>query len=126
MKPKQINVLFVCSRNQWRSPTAEKIYQNDDRVNARSRGTTRSAVKTITAGDLAWTDVVMVMEEKHRRRILADFPDASRFKPIHVLDIPDDYRFMELDLVNLICAAADPIIDELRQQGFEDRNNRSN
>ena len=116
MKPKRINVLFVCSRNQWRSPTAEKIYRNDDRVNARSRGTTRSAVRTITAADLSWADVVMVMEEKHHRRIFADFPDASRFKPIHVLDIPDDYRFMELDLVNLICAAADPIVDALRQQ----------
>jgi predicted protein tyrosine phosphatase len=117
MKPKRINVLFVCSRNQWRSPTAEKIYENDDRVNARSRGTTRSAVKTITASDLAWADVVMAMEEKHRRRILADFPGGSRFKAVHVLDIPDDFRFMELDLVNLINTAADPIIDELWQQG---------
>jgi predicted protein tyrosine phosphatase len=117
MKPKRINVLFVRSRNQWRSPTAEKIYENDDRVNARSRGTTRSAVKTITASDLAWADVVMAMEETHRRRILADFPAGSRFKAVHVLDIPDDFRFMELDLVNLVSTAADPIIDELWQQG---------
>lgn len=116
MKAERINVLFVCSRNQWRSPTAEKVYRNDDRVNARSRGTTRSAVRTITAADLSWADAVMVMEEKHRRRILADFPDASRFKPIHVLDIPDDYQFMDPTLVNLISAAADPQIDALRQQ----------
>jgi len=26
----RINVLFVCSRNQWRSPTAEAINRKDD------------------------------------------------------------------------------------------------
>jgi predicted protein tyrosine phosphatase len=109
----KINVLFVCSRNQWRSPTAENIYRNDERIQVRSRGTARSAVHTITDDDLAWADVVMTMENKHRKRILASFPDTSRCKPIHVLDIPDDYRFMELDLVNLICTAAEPIIDAM-------------
>ncbi len=113
MKSDKINVLFVCSRNQWRSPTGERLYQNDQRVAARSRGTTRNAVQTITSIDLAWADVVMAMENKHRKRILADFPDASKFKLIHVLDIPDDYRFMDPELVNLICSAAEPIIDKL-------------
>ncbi len=113
MSQPRLNLMFVCSRNQWRSPTAEKLYENDDRLNVRSRGTTRNAVQTITANDIKWSDVILVMEDKHRKRILASFPDELRFKPIHVLDIPDDYRFMELDLVSLICSAADPIINAM-------------
>jgi predicted protein tyrosine phosphatase len=50
----RLNLLFVCSRNQWRSPTAENVYQNDDRVHVPSRGTTRNAVQTISSKDLRW------------------------------------------------------------------------
>ncbi len=110
MNPQRINVLFVCSRNQWRSPTAEKIYGSDARVNVRSRGTTRAAARTISAGDLAWADVVMVMEDKHRKRILSDFPHASKSAPIHVLDIPDEYHFMDAELIDLLKSAVDPIV----------------
>lgn len=113
MSQPRLNVLFVCSRNQWRSPTAEKLYENDDRVNVRSRGTARNAVQTITANDFKWSNVILVMEDKHRKRIIASFPGESRYKPLYVLDIPDDYRFMELDLVNLVSSAADPIIESM-------------
>ena len=53
------------------------------------------------------------MEDKHRQRILADFPGESKFKPIHVLDIPDDYKFMDAELVELIKSAANPIIETI-------------
>lgn len=59
MTKPRLNVMFVCSRNQWRSPTAEKMYENDDRLNVRSRGTTRNAIQTITANDIKWSDVGM-------------------------------------------------------------------
>lgn len=110
------NVLFVCSRNQWRSPTAEAIYRNDDRISVRSRGTTKAAVQTIRSSDIGWADAILVMEDKHRQRILADFPGESKFKPMHVLDIPDDYRFMDSELVVLIQSAAEPIIEKLTQR----------
>ena len=106
----RLHVLFVCSKNQWRSPTAEAIYRNDDRVSVRSRGTSRSAVQTIRSGDIVWANVVLVMEDKHRRRILADFPGETKFKPIHVLDIPDEYQFMDDELAWLIRSAVEPII----------------
>jgi len=57
--------------------------------------------------------VILVMEDKHRQRILADFPGESKFKPIHVLDIPDDYKFMDAELVELIKSAANPIIETI-------------
>ncbi|MCC9654677.1 low molecular weight protein tyrosine phosphatase family protein [Rhodopirellula halodulae] len=108
---KRINVLFVCSKNQWRSPTAEAVYRDDPRVAVRSRGTARSAKQTIHAADLAWADLVLVMEYKHRRRLLADFPGETKFLPIEVLHIPDDYQFMDPELMELIRSSADPFID---------------
>ncbi len=113
---RRLNVLFVCSRNQWRSPTAEAIYRQDERVSVRSRGTAKAAVQTIRSDDIVWADVILVMEDKHRQRILTDLPGESKFKPVHVLDILDDYQFMDDELVDLIKSAAEPIIADLARQ----------
>ncbi len=107
----RINVLFVCSKNQWRSPTAEAIYRDDARVSVRSRGTARAARQTIQVGDLVWADLVLVMEDKHRQRLRADFSRETQFLPVEVLDIPDEYTFMDPELVELVRVAADPLID---------------
>ncbi len=111
-------MLFVCSKNQWRSPTADAIFRNDDRVSVRSRGTARAAVQTIRSRDIVWADAILVMEDKHRQRILADFPGESKFQTVYVLDIPDEYRFMDAELVELIKSAAEPIIERLLTTNF--------
>ena len=79
-------------------------------MNARSCGTNKSARKKVSADDLKWTDIVFVMEEKHKQRLVADFPGEMRFKELHVLDIPDNYRFMDPELIDEIVAAVDPIL----------------
>ncbi len=107
----RINLLFVCSRNQWRSPTAERIYQDDPRVNVRSRGTTKQAAQRITAQDIVWATLILVMEDKHRDRIAADFPALSRSRAIRVLDIPDDYQLMNPELIKMIQCVVEPLID---------------
>lgn len=107
----RINVLFVCSKNQWRSPTAEAVYRDDPRVSVRSRGTAKSARQTLQAIDLAWANLVLVMEDKHRHRLLADFPGETKLLPIEVLHIPDDYQFMDPELIELIGSSAEPFID---------------
>ncbi|MEB0262567.1 MULTISPECIES: hypothetical protein [unclassified Mucilaginibacter] len=33
------NLLFICSKNQWRSPTAELLFKGHQLHNARSAGT---------------------------------------------------------------------------------------
>ena len=105
-----LNVLFVCSKNQWRSPTAERVFERDPLMNVKSRGTSRSARRTVTAHDLKWADVVLVMERKHAQRLRADFPGAMKYQELHVLDIPDDYRFMDPELVELLQAAVPPLL----------------
>jgi predicted protein tyrosine phosphatase len=93
------NVLFICSRNQWRSPTAEQVWRPDARLSVRSAGTSAQARRRISADDIAWADVILVMEEKHQSKLRAEFGRALEHTPIHVLDIPDEYRYMDPELV---------------------------
>jgi len=109
-----VNVLFVCSRNQWRSPTGERVFAKDPSLSVRSAGTSPKAKRTISANDVAWADIVLVMESKHRSRVVATFPRAMRYKPIHVLDIPDDYGFMDDELVELFGQLVPPLIEALQ------------
>lgn len=105
-----MNVLFVCSMNKWRSPTAEKIYGRRSDITTRSCGTNRKARVSASSKLLSWADMVLVMEDKHRRRLLADFPGDMEHKTIHVLDIPDDYQFMDPQLIMEIESAVDPLL----------------
>ncbi|MGL4767117.1 MAG: low molecular weight protein tyrosine phosphatase family protein [Formosimonas sp.] len=105
-----MNVLFICSRNQWRSPTAEQIYRKHPSVNARSAGTSPNARRHVSAADIVWADVVMVMEEKHKSRLQAEFTRLLVHKPLYVLDVPDDYRYMDAELVELLTDAIEPIL----------------
>ncbi|WP_209011778.1 low molecular weight protein tyrosine phosphatase family protein [Roseibium aggregatum] len=107
---KPLNVLFVCSRNQWRSPTGEAVFRKMAGVATRSAGTSRNARRKLSLSDIRWADLILVMEEKHASRIRADFRQEVRHKALHVLDIPDDYRYMDEDLIELFHEAAGPII----------------
>lgn len=98
----RINLLFVCSRNQWRSPTAERVFRDDCRFNVRSCGLSAQSQRQIRESDLIWAEVVFVMEAKHRTRIQQQFRDALGETPLHVLDISDDYEFMDPELIDLI------------------------
>lgn len=106
----ELHLLFVCSRNLWRSPTAEAIYARRPGIRARSRGVAASARRRLTAADLRWADFVFVMEERHTERIAESFPEETSSKIIVVLDIPDEYRFMDPKLVEMISVAVDAVL----------------
>jgi predicted protein tyrosine phosphatase len=105
------NVLFVCSKNQWRSPTAEAIWRKHPGLSVRSAGTSSAARHKISMDDIRWADVIVVMEEKHKTRILAEFTTSVERKPLHVLDIPDEYKFMDPELVELLRDAVAALLD---------------
>ena len=99
---KRLRVLFVCSRNQWRSPTAEAIYRNDPRVEVSSAGVSPSARHRVTEKMLDAADLVFVMEREHRQRLRSQFPEAVRRVRVEVLDVPDDFEFMDPELIALL------------------------
>ncbi|MEM7460543.1 MAG: phosphotyrosine protein phosphatase [Pseudomonadota bacterium] len=105
-----MKVLFVCSKNQWRSPTAETVFRKMPGLSVRSAGTARSAKKAISVADIRWADLILVMEDKHKARLRAQFRDEVRFKKLHVLDIPDLYRYMDPDLVETLNDKVAPLI----------------
>lgn len=106
-----LNVLFVCSRNQWRSPTAERVFKNHPGIHVRSAGTSPNARKHVSVEDVRWADLIFVMEEKHKSRLVAEFTRLMTGKRIHVLDIPDDYKYMDPELVELLQDAVVPLLD---------------
>lgn len=95
-------LLFVCSRNLWRSPTAEALLRDHPRYEARSAGSEAGARIKLTAGHVGWADQIFCMEKKHATRLQARFAPELGEKPLIVLRIPDDYRFMDPILVDLL------------------------
>jgi predicted protein tyrosine phosphatase len=97
------NLLFICSKNQWRSPTAELLFRNHRVHQARSAGTGEQARIKINQKMLNWADAVFVMERKHRDIIKQRFTLSSQ--KITVLDIEDNYQFNDPELVEILKAA---------------------
>jgi predicted protein tyrosine phosphatase len=104
------NVLFVCSRNLWRSPTAEQLFRHYPQLSVRSAGVAASARRKLNERDVLWAHVIVVMESEHKRRVVSDFGRALGGRLIHVLDIPDDYRFMDPELVSMLEASVPPLL----------------
>ena len=97
-----INILFICSRNQWRSPTGEQVWRRQAGVNARSAGISPKAKRTVNMKDIQWADIIFVMENKHKQRLMAEFTRLLTHKTIHILDIPDEYQYMDSELVDIL------------------------
>jgi predicted protein tyrosine phosphatase len=96
-----MNVLFICSRNQWRSPTAEAVWRKLPGLDVRSAGTSPKARRSVTTADIQWADVIFVMEPKHQQRLRSEFRQLLDYKRLEVLNIPDDYKFMDPELVEI-------------------------
>lgn len=94
-----MNILFVCSRNKWRSATAETIYKNHPEHQVRSAGTEPSARIKLNAKHVIWADLIFVMEKKHKRRIEEKFSEEIVDKKIVIMDIPDEYQYMDKELI---------------------------
>lgn len=105
-------LLFICSRNQWRSPTAEALWRQVPGYTARSAGTSPNAKKTLSAADIRWADLILVMEPKHKNRIKAQFTRMLDHKVIHVLNIPDEYQYMDPELIEELQVTVNALLEE--------------
>ena len=103
-----MNILFVCSRNKWRSATAETIYKNHSDHSVKSAGTSTGAVVKVSAKSIAWADLIFAMEKKHQHRLRDKFPEEIQGKKIVVLHIKDNYPYMDPELISLIERLVDP------------------
>ncbi|MDD4970611.1 MAG: hypothetical protein PHT07_14390 [Paludibacter sp.] len=95
------NILVVCGRNKKRSRTAEYIFKNDNRFNIRSAGLSPKSDKKISEKDLNWADLVLVMETGQRSKV-RELYKYLELPDIEILHIPDDYEFMDKELVTVL------------------------
>lgn len=96
------NILFVCSQNRLRSPTAEQVFAEYPGIAVSSAGTNKDAENPLTTEFVAWADMIVVMERQHRTKLQRRFRAALRGQRVICLDIPDNYDFMDPELVRLL------------------------
>lgn len=104
-----MNILFVCSKNKWRSRTAETIFQHLPDHTVKSAGTSDDARIKLNARHIDWADLIFVMELKHRQIINKRFPNVAG-KKLVILDIPDDYQYMDEELILSLQTAVEPFL----------------
>lgn len=95
-------LLFLCSQNKLRSPTAEAIFADYEGIEVDSAGLNNDAEVPLSDEQLEWADLILVMEKVHRERLNRKFSHALAGKRIAVLNIPDDYEYMDEALIELL------------------------
>lgn len=95
-------VLFVCSQNKLRSPTAEQVFSRREDLEVDSAGTNHDAENPLTAELVSWADLIFVMEKAHRSKLQRRFRAALAGKRVICLDVPDNFAFMQPELVRLL------------------------
>jgi predicted protein tyrosine phosphatase len=99
-----VNVLFVCTENLARSPTAAALFSELQgqvgRHNARAVGTAPHAPRRLTTRELAWAELVAVMEPRHLGMILSHWPQHA--KKVVVLQIEEHLASSERELRRIL------------------------
>jgi predicted protein tyrosine phosphatase len=96
------HILFVCSQNELRSPTAESLFSGRRDIAVASAGLNHDAPQPLTPALLEWADVVYVMEKAHLSRIRKRFRRFLNRQRLICLDIPDLYGYMDPELIELL------------------------
>jgi predicted protein tyrosine phosphatase len=109
-------ILFLCSQNKLRSPTAEAVFFSHPALEVDSAGLNADAEVTLTPEHIEWADLIIVMEKSHRNRLNRKFGHLVGGKRVAVLNIPDEFDYMDPELVNLLkarCATYIPAIPQV-------------
>jgi predicted protein tyrosine phosphatase len=102
------HVLFICSQNRLRSPTAEQIFSGKPGFEVASAGLNPEAEVRVSPELLNWADVIFVMEKRHKSKLAKQFRPHLREKRIICLDIPDLFDYMSPELVRLLESKVGP------------------
>lgn len=97
-----MRLLFICSQNCLRSPTGEQVFADRPGLETASAGTNRGADNPLSAELVDWADIIFVMEKQHQRKLSDNFKAQLRGKRLVCLGIPDDYAFMQPELVEIL------------------------
>lgn len=96
------NILFVCSQNKLRSPTAEAVFADVVGWDVRSAGTNNDAEIPLGADDIEWSDIIVAMEQIHKKKIKQRYGNLIKQQRLVCLGIPDEYDYMDDALVRIL------------------------
>lgn len=103
-------VLFICSANRLRSPTAEHVFASWPGIETDSAGLSADAEVLVSSEQIEWADIVFVMEKAHLGKLRARYRTFLNGKRVISLDIPDEFALMDPALQNLLVARAGPYL----------------
>lgn len=95
-------VLFLCSKNKLRSPTAEAIFSDVEGWEVYSAGISNDAEVHVSTEDLEWADYIFVMEKTHKKKLKNKFAQSIKDQKVISLDIPDNYQYMDEKLIEIL------------------------
>ena len=110
MLPAVKRVLFICSQNRLRSPTAERVFADHPGIECSSAGLGIDAENPVTPELVEWAEIIFVMEKAHRSKLSLKFRRDLGNKRVICLDIPDQYDYMDPTLVRLLKAKVTPFL----------------
>ena len=105
-----LKVLFICSQNRMRSPTAEQLFARHPGVECASAGLNRWADNPLSDALLEWADMIFVMEQAHVSQLSAHYAPYLGGKRVVCLDIPDIYPYMDPGLIELLQTKVRPLL----------------
>jgi len=103
-------LLFICSQNRLRSPTAELLFSMEPGLETQSAGISNEAENPVTPETLEWADLIFVMEQVHKRKLTRRFARHLKDKRVICLDIPDIYAYMDPELIKLLLDRVSPFL----------------
>ena len=96
------NVLFLCSQNRLRSPTAESIFSDIAGYDVQSAGLNKDAETPLTTELVEWADYIFVMEKSHRNKLQKKYRRYINKQRVICLNIPDEYEYMDEGLIRIL------------------------
>ena len=94
-------LLFLCSQNKLRSPTAETVFANIPDWEVRSAGLNHGADIPLSKEDVEWANYIFVMESAHKKKLQTKFRQSLKNQKVICLNIPDNYQYMDEALVSI-------------------------
>jgi predicted protein tyrosine phosphatase len=101
-EPTPRRLLFICRLNRSRSATAERLFAKRTDLDVRSAGTAPDALVRVNANMLDWADVIFIMDPAQRHWLETTFAGHPALGRVVCLDIPDDFTFLQPELVELL------------------------
>lgn len=106
-----MKVLFVCTANRLRSPTAEAIFKDRPGFEVRSAGLDPHCPNPLSTDMINWAECIFVMEAQQREKIRKRYRKILGDRRVYTLGIPDEYEFMQPELVESLKERAGSFLD---------------